>query len=99
MAVGLIEVYGLATAFYAADVACKAANVTIEAFDRNKPPNADTLEVPLLIMIKIKGAIEDVICGVEAAVLAADKIAGHHSKSILTNPSEGIEDFLKVSCL
>ena len=40
-AVGIIEVFGLATAFAAADAGCKAANVTIENFDKNKPANAD----------------------------------------------------------
>ena len=29
-AVGLIEIYGLATALYAIDAACKAADVTVE---------------------------------------------------------------------
>jgi len=75
-AVGLIEVFGMATAYYAADAACKAGDVTIEAFDKNKPSNADDLPVPLLIMIKIRGAVADVEAGVEAAVRAADEIAG-----------------------
>ena len=47
-AVGIIEVFGLATAFAAADAGCKAANVTIENFDKNKPANADALPVPLI---------------------------------------------------
>ena len=33
-AVGIIEVFGLATAFAAADAGCKAANVTIEKIGR-----------------------------------------------------------------
>ena len=35
-AVGIIEVYGLAAAFVACDAGCKAANVTVENFDKNK---------------------------------------------------------------
>ena len=98
-AVGLIEVFGMATAFYAADAACKAGNVTIEAFDRNKPPNADALPVPLLIMIKIRGSVADVKAGVEAAVEAANMISGAHSHYVIPNPSEGMEKFLEISCL
>ena len=47
-AVGILEVFGLATAFVAADAGCKAANVHLEVFDKNKPANADSLPVPLL---------------------------------------------------
>lgn len=39
-AVGMIEVFGLVCAFVAGDAGCKAANVTLEPFDRNKPANA-----------------------------------------------------------
>ena len=42
-AVGILEVFGLATAFVAADAGCKAANVHLEVFDKNKPANADSL--------------------------------------------------------
>jgi len=34
-AVGMIEVYGLVAAFAACDAGCKAANVTVEPFDKN----------------------------------------------------------------
>ena len=40
-AVGILEVFGLATAFVAADAGCKAANVRLEVFDKNKPANED----------------------------------------------------------
>ena len=42
-AVGILEVFGLATAFVAADAGCKAANFRLEVFDKNKPANADSL--------------------------------------------------------
>ena len=48
-AVGILEVFGLATAFVAGDAGCKAANVRLEVFDKNKPANADSLPVPLLV--------------------------------------------------
>ncbi len=59
-AVGILEVFGLATAFVAADAGCKAANVRLEVFDKNKPANADSLPVPLLVCIKFRGSVADV---------------------------------------
>ena len=69
-AVGILEVFGLATAFVAADAGCKAANVRLEVFDKNKPANADSLPVPLLVCIKFRGSVEDVT----AAALCFDII-------------------------
>ena len=54
-AVGMLEVFGLATAFAAADAGCKAGNVWLEKFDKNKPANADELPVPLIVMVKFRG--------------------------------------------
>ena len=64
---GIIEVYGLTAAFVALDAGCKAANVTVETFDKNKPANADTLPVPLIVLIKFRGSVADVTAAVEAA--------------------------------
>ena len=41
--VGIIEVYGLTAAMVAVDAGCKAASVTVETLDKNKPGNADAL--------------------------------------------------------
>ena len=54
-AVGIVEVYGLVAAFAACDAGCKAGNVTVERFDKNKPANADSLPVPLLVAVKFRG--------------------------------------------
>lgn len=64
-AVGILEVFGLATAFVAGDAGCKAANVRLEVFDKNKPANADSLPVPLLVCIKFRGSVTDVTAAVE----------------------------------
>lgn len=97
-AVGLIEVYGTVAAFVAADAACKAANVSIEAFDNNKPKNAEKLPVPLLIIVKIRGTVEDVRAGVEAAVEAANKISGVVTTHIIPRPAEDTEKLLILNC-
>lgn len=98
-AVGLIEVFGLACAFYAADAACKAGDVEIIAFDKNKPANADELPVPLLVMIKVRGNVSDVNMAIEAAASAAREITGINIKHIMSGPDEDMERFLQLSCL
>ena len=90
-ACGIIEVFGLVTAFAAADAGCKAANVHLETFDRNKPGNADALPVPLIICIKFRGTVEDVTAAVEAAQEVAENSTGMVSKYIIAGPGEGTQ--------
>ena len=96
-AVGILEVYGLVCAFMAADSGCKAANVRLEDFDRNKPANAETLPVPLLVTIKFRGSVADV----SAAVTAAEETAMQHSgvvvKHIIANPTPDTAKMLSLS--
>ena len=75
-AVGMLEVFGLATAFAAADAGCKAGNVRLENFDKNKPANADSLPVPLLVCIKFRGSVTDVTAAVEAGMEVANRMTG-----------------------
>ena len=96
-AVGIIEVFGLATAFAAADAGCKAANVTIENFDKNKPANADALSVPLIVMIKFRGSTSDVRAAVEAAKQRALELAGVVATHEIASPEEDTEKMLKLS--
>ena len=56
-AVGILEVFGLATAFVAGDAGCKAANVRLEVFDKNKPANADSLQYRSLSASNIAEAL------------------------------------------
>jgi microcompartment protein CcmL/EutN len=98
-AVGLIEVYGLVAAFVAGDAGCKAANVTMEAFDRNKPANADSLAVPLIILVKFRGSVVDVTAAVEAAEEAANKVSGVITKHIIANPEQDTNKMLVLNGL
>ncbi len=98
-AVGMIEVFGLVAAFVAGDAGCKAANVTIETFDRNKPANADSLPVPLIVMVKFRGSVEDVKAAVEAAEAAANKVSGVITKHVIANPEEDTEKLLALNGL
>jgi microcompartment protein CcmL/EutN len=90
-ACGIIEVFGLVTAFEAADAGCKAANVTLETFDRNKPANADALPVPLIICIKFRGSVVDVTAAVDAAQEVAERTTGMVSRYIISGPDENTE--------
>lgn len=92
-AVGILEVYGLVCAFMAGDAGCKAADVTLEPFDKNKPANADSLPVPLLVTIKWRGSVEDVTAAVEAGERLAKELTGVVCKHIIPRPTE---DTLKM---
>ncbi|MDO5573599.1 MAG: BMC domain-containing protein [bacterium] len=98
-AVGMIEVFGLVAAFVAADAGCKAGNVTIETFDKNKPANADALPVPLIVMVKFRGSVSDVRAAVEAAEEAANQLTGVISKHVIPSPETDTEKMLKLSGL
>lgn len=96
-AVGILEVYGLTTAFVAADAACKAADVTLENFDKNKPANAEKLPVPLLVTIKIRGEVAAVEAGLKAAKEAAMTVSGVVAQYIIPNPASDTENMLRLS--
>ena len=96
-ATGIIEVYGLAAAFVAVDAGCKAADVTVETLDKNKPGNADALPVPLIVAIKFRGTVENVKAAVEAAELAAAGVSGVITKHIIANTEASTEKMLKLN--
>ena len=96
-ATGFIEVFGLAAAFVAVDAGCKAANVTVETLDKNKPGNADALPVPLIVLIKFRGTVEDVKAAVDAAERAVAPLTGVISKHVIANTEESTEKMLKLN--
>ena len=96
-ATGIVEVFGLVAAFVACDAGCKAANVTVENFDKNKPGNPDGLDVPLIVAIKFRGTITNVEAAVEAAKIAAEQVSGVVTSHILTNTEPDTEPMLKLS--
>ena len=96
-AVGIVEVYGLVAAFAACDAGCKAANVTVERFDKNKPANADKLPVPLLVAVKFRGDVDDVNMAVVAALEAAKKVSGVVTYYVIPNVETDTEKMLKIS--
>ena len=98
-AVGMLEVYGLVAAFAAGDAGCKAANVVMETFDKNKPANADALPVPLIVMVKFRGSVDDVKAALEAGAEAAKRVSGVVTMHMIARPEEDSEKMLKLSGL
>ena len=96
-AVGIIEVFGLTAAMAAVDAGCKAANVTVETLDKNKPGNADVLPVPLIVAVKFRGSVDAVNAAVDAAEQAAKKISGVITKHIIANVEDSTEKMLKLN--
>jgi len=97
MATGFIEVFGLAAAFVAVDAGCKAADVTVETLDKNKPGNADALPVPLIVLIKFRGTVDNVKAAVEAAAAAVEGVTGVVSQHIIANTEDSTEKMLKLN--
>jgi len=90
-AIGIVEMFGYVCAIKAADAAAKAADVKIIAIDSNKPANAETVEVPLIMCIKMQGSVSAVEAGVEAAARAAEECTGLIQKHIIARPTEDSE--------
>ena len=95
-AIGFLEVFGLVAAFAAGDAGCKAANVTMEPFDKNKPANADKLPVPLIVLIKFRGSVEDVKAAIEAGKAVAESLTGVISSFVIANPDPQSEPLFKI---
>lgn len=93
-AIGIVEMFGFVTAITAADAAAKAADVTIIAIDSNKPANADSVEVPLIMAVKMQGDVSAVKAGVEAAVKAANTVSGVICDHVISGPTD---DTLKMA--
>lgn len=96
-AVGLLEVYGLVCAFLAADAGCKAADVRLEIFDKNKPANAESLPVPLLVTVKFRGSIAAVEAAMEAGEAVAKSLTGVVQRHIIPRPTGDTGKMLKIS--
>ncbi|MCI8462237.1 MAG: BMC domain-containing protein [Lachnospiraceae bacterium] len=96
-AAGILEVYGLVCAFMAADAGCKAADVRLETFDKNKPANADSLPVPLLVTVKFRGSVAAVEAAMEAGEAMAKSLTGVVQKHIIARPTEDTGKMLKLN--
>ena len=79
--------FGFVTAITAADAAAKAADVKVIAIDSNKPANADSVEVPLIMAVKVQGSVS-AVTAVDAAARTAESISGLINKHIIARPTD-----------
>ena len=96
-AVGILEVYGLVAAFVACDAGCKAADVTVENFDKNKPSHPETLTVPLIVVVKFRGSIAAVEAAMDAAEAAANSVSGVVARHIIPRPEVDTQKMLTIT--
>ena len=99
MALGMIEVYGFATAIVVADAMAKAAEVKVVAIDKNKPADGDSARVPLVMAIKIEGSAAAVESAILAGKAEADKRELYITHKVIARLSEDIEWFAHLSAL
>ena len=97
MALGMIEVFGFTTAIVVADAAAKAANVTIPTLDRNKPANAEKCEVPLVMVVKIKGDVADVESAMEAGIAEAKRRNLYITSHIISRTEDDTEKMVRIN--
>ena len=95
-ATGIIEVFGLTAAFVAVDAGCKAANVVVETLDKNKPANADKVEVPLVMVVKFEGSVSAVESAVAAGKREAEERGMFIADRVISRQSEEIEWFARL---
>ena len=89
-ALGMIEVFSFTTAVYVADIAAKAADVKVIAFDRNRPKAADA-PAPLVMIVKIEGNVSAVRAAVETGSQYAKDQGKFIVSHIIANPAETVE--------
>lgn len=87
---GLIEVYSFTAALTVADIAAKAADVRIIAFDRNRPLSAD-VPAPLVMVVKMEGSVAAVRAAVEAGRRYAEAEGKYIVSHIIPRPNEQAE--------
>ena len=87
-AIGIIEMYGFVTAITVADACAKAADVKVIAIDSNKPANAETAEVPLIMAVKIQGSVSAVRAAVEEGSRVAESISGLIGSHVIPRPTD-----------
>ena len=86
-AIGIVEMFGFVTAITAADAAAKAADVKVIAIDSNKPADP-TVDVPLIMAIKVQGEVSAVKAAVDAAVKAANTVSGVICSHVISGPTD-----------
>lgn len=89
-ALGMIEVYSFTTALVTADLMAKAADVSIIAFDRNRPIRTD-VPAPLVMEVKIEGSSAAVKAAIEAGKAYAEGEGKYITSHVISHPDDQTE--------
>ena len=96
-ALGMIEVYGYTTSIVIADTVAKAADVKVVAIDKNKPANADKVEVPLVMVVKFMGNAGAVESALELGVAMAKERGLYITSKVIAGLDDQVDWFAKLT--
>ena len=96
-ALGMIEVYGYTTSIVIADAVAKAADVKVVAIDKNKPANADQVEVPLVMVVKFMGNAGAVESALQIGVAEAKRRGLYITSKVIAGLDDQVDWFANLS--
>jgi microcompartment protein CcmL/EutN len=96
-ALGMIEVYGYTTSIVVADAVAKAAEVKVVAIDKNKPANAESVEVPLVMAVKFTGNAGAVQSALDAGVAQAQRRGLYITSKVIAGLDDQVEWFANLT--
>ncbi len=96
-ALGMIEVYGYTTSIVIADKVAKAADVKVVAIDKNKPANADKVEVPLVMVVKFTGNAGAVESALQAGVAEAKRRGLYITSKVIAGLDDQVDWFANLT--
>ncbi len=89
-ALGMLEVYSFTTAVCAADMAAKAADVKVIAFDRTRPVS-EKVPAPLVMQVKVEGDNASVKAAIDTSSEYAKSKGMYIASHVISRPGEGTE--------
>lgn len=89
-ALGMLEVYSFTTAVCAADIAAKAADVKVIAFDRTRP-GSEKVPAPLVMQLKVEGDNASVKAAIEAGTAYAKDEGMYIADWVISRPGQDME--------
>ncbi len=96
-ALGMIEVYGYTTSIVVADTVAKTADVKVVAIDKNKPANAETCAVPLVMVVKFMGNAGAVQSAHDAGVAEAEKRGLYITSKVISGLDDQVQWFADLT--
>ena len=96
-ALGMIEVYGYTTSIIVADVVAKTADVKVVAIDKNKPAGGDSVEVPLVMVVKFQGNAGAVQSAMDRGVEEAKRRGLYITSKLIAGLDDQVQWFAELT--